>query len=113
MLWASQAVLVVKNPPTNAGDTRDTGLIHWSGISPGVGNSTTFQYACLENSMDRVAWQAIVHGAAKSLIQLNTYIYYIYILNILNTLDIFSPMIIQSVKSKPQEVNNPKSVVLD
>ena len=60
--------------------------------------------------MDRVAWQAIVHRAAKSLIQLNIYI---YIKHILNTLDIFSPTIIQSVKSIPQEVNNPKSVVLD
>ena len=80
MFWASQAVLVVKNLPTNAGDTRDTGLIHWSVIPPGVGNGTPFQYACLENSMDRVAWQATVHGAAKSLIQLNIYIYiYIYL----------------------------------
>ena len=45
MLWASQAVLVVKNPTANegdAGDTRDTGLIHWSGIYPGVGNGIAF-----------------------------------------------------------------------
>ena len=39
MLWASQVVLVVKNPPANAGDTRDAGLIPGLGRFPGVGNS--------------------------------------------------------------------------
>ena len=33
---------------------------------PGGGNSNPLQYFCLENSMDRGAWQAIVHGIAKS-----------------------------------------------
>ena len=33
---------------------------------PGVGNSNPLQYSCLENSLDWGAWQAIVHGAAKS-----------------------------------------------
>ena len=49
--------LVVKNPPANAGDTRDAGLISGSGRSSGVGNGTPHQYPCQENSMSRVAWQ--------------------------------------------------------
>jgi len=36
-----------------------------SGESPGIGNSTPLQYSCLENSMDRGAWWAIVHGAIR------------------------------------------------
>ena len=42
---------MVKNPPTNAGDTRDTGLIPGLGRSPGKGNGNPLQYPCLENSM--------------------------------------------------------------
>ena len=49
--WASQAVLVVKNPPANAGDAREAGLIPGSGRSPGVGNGTSLQYSCLELSI--------------------------------------------------------------
>ena len=45
--------MVVKNPPANAGDTRDTGWIPRSGRSPGVRNGNSPQYSCLENSMDR------------------------------------------------------------
>ena len=52
MLWASQ---VVKNPPANAGDTRDMGSIPESGRSPGIGSGNLLQYSCLENSMDRGA----------------------------------------------------------
>ena len=44
---------VVKNPPANAGDTRDAGLIPESGRSLGVGNGNPLLYSCLENSMDR------------------------------------------------------------
>ena len=62
---------VVKNPPANAGDTRDTGLIPGSKRSPGEGNDNPFQYSCLENFMDRGAWQATVHGVAKSQTQLS------------------------------------------
>ena len=49
----------VKNLPANAGDV---GLIPGSGRSPGEGNGNSFQYSCLENSMDRGAGQATVHG---------------------------------------------------
>ena len=52
---------VVKNPPANAGDL---GLIPGSGRSPGGRNGNPLQYFCLENPMDRGAWQAIVPGIA-------------------------------------------------
>ena len=63
--------LAVKNQPANAGDERDSGLILGSGRFPGVGNGNTLQYSCLENSMDRGAWQAKVHGVTKSWTQLS------------------------------------------
>ena len=46
---------VVKNPPANAGDTRDAGSISESGRSPGGGHGNPLQYSCLENPMDRGA----------------------------------------------------------
>ena len=55
-----------KNPPVNAGDIRDVGLISGLGRSPGGGNSNPLQYACLGNPTDRGAWRATVHGVAKS-----------------------------------------------
>ena len=54
--------LVVKNPPANAGDTGDAGLIPRLGRSPGKENGNPLQYSCLENPMNREAWWAIVHG---------------------------------------------------
>ena len=54
---------VVKNLPTNG---EDEGSIPRSGRSPGGGNGNPLQYSCLKNSMDRGAWQDIVHGVAKS-----------------------------------------------
>ena len=57
---------VVKDLPANAGDTRDAGSIPGSGRSPGVGNGQQLQYFCLENPVDRGAWQAIVHEVTKS-----------------------------------------------
>ena len=56
-LRASQVALVVKNPPANAGDTRDRGLIPGLGWSPVGGHGNLFQYCCLENPMDRGAWR--------------------------------------------------------
>ena len=53
---------VVKNLPANAGDP---GLIPGLGRSPGVGNSNPLQYSCLENSTDRGAWRATVHGIKR------------------------------------------------
>ena len=60
--WASQVVLVVKNPPANAGDL---GVIPGLGRSPGEGKGYPLQYSGLENSMD-----CIVHGVTKSHTQL-------------------------------------------
>ena len=57
---------MVKNLPASAEDTRDMGLIPGSGRSSKVGNGTPLQYSCLENPMDRGAWQATVHVAVKS-----------------------------------------------
>ena len=57
---------MVKNLPGNAGDTRDLGLIPGSGRSPGIGNGKPLRYSCLENSMDRGAWWATVHGVPKN-----------------------------------------------
>ena len=57
---------MVKNPPANARDAGDAGLIPGSGRSPGEGNGNPFQYSCLENAMDRGAWQATIHGVAES-----------------------------------------------
>ena len=65
-LGSSQVALVVKNPPTNAGNIRDGCLFPGSGRSPGEGNGNPLQYSCLENPMDRGAWRATVHEVAKS-----------------------------------------------
>ena len=61
---------MVKNPPANAGDVRDLGSITGSGRSPGGGCGNPLQYSCLENPMDREAWQATVHVNAQSWTQL-------------------------------------------
>ena len=63
----SQVALVVKNPPTNAGDVRDAGLIPGSGRCPGERNGNPLQYSSLGNPMDREAWWAGVHGVTKEL----------------------------------------------
>ena len=55
---------VVKNLPTNAGDT---GLIPGSGRSPGEGSGHPLQYSCPGNPMDRGAWWATVRGVTKEL----------------------------------------------
>ena len=71
---------MVKNLSANARATRRHGIhplvpsVPWgSGRSPGGGNGNPLQYSYLENSMDRGAWQAIVHGVTKSQIRLNTH----------------------------------------
>ena len=56
---------VVKNLPANAGDLRYKVSILGLGRFPGVGNGNPLHYSCLENSMDRGAWQAIVHRVTK------------------------------------------------
>ena len=63
---ASQVVLVVKNPPANAGDARDMGSIPGSGRSFGIENGNLEQDSCLEDCMDRGDWWTTVRGPAKS-----------------------------------------------
>ena len=65
--------LVVKNPPANAGGTRDPGSIPGSGRSSGEGNSSPPQYSCLENPMDRRAWSATIPGVSKSRTRLSNF----------------------------------------
>ena len=59
-----------KNSPADAGDIRDVGSIPGLGGSPGRGHGNPLQYSCLEDPMDRGAWQATVHRGAKSQTQL-------------------------------------------
>ena len=47
------------------------GSIPGSGRSPGEGNGNSLQYSCLENPMDRGAWQVTIHGVAKGRTQLS------------------------------------------
>jgi len=61
---------VVKNLPANAGDAGDVGSIPGLGRSAGKRLDNPLQYFCLENSMDRGAWQAAVHRVANSLTRL-------------------------------------------
>ena len=54
------------SPPANAGDGRGKGLIPGLGRSPRAGHGNPLQYSCLQNPMDRRAWQTTVHGVTKS-----------------------------------------------
>ena len=71
---ASLVAQLVKTPLTvqeTACNAGDLGLIPGLGITPGEGNDYPFQYSCLENPIDREAWQATVHGVTKSWTQLS------------------------------------------
>ena len=57
--------LVVKNLPAKAGDIRDMGSIPVLGRSLGGGHDNPLQYSCLENPIDRGAWQATVIGSQR------------------------------------------------
>ena len=65
--------LVVKNPPANAGDIRDTGSSTESGKSPGRGHGNPLQFSCVENPRDREALWAMAYRVAKSWIQLKRF----------------------------------------
>ena len=58
--------LVVKNPSASAGDVTDAGVIPVLGGALGGGHGNPLQYSCLENPMDREAWQGTVHSVAES-----------------------------------------------
>ena len=57
---------VVKNPPANAGDSRDARSISKARKFPGGGSGNSFQYSCLGNPIDRATWWAAVHRVTKS-----------------------------------------------
>ena len=72
--------LVVKNPPANAGDSNRLVFNPGLGRSPRGGDGKPLQYSCLENPMDRGAWQSTVHGVAKSWTPLSKFHFnYIYV----------------------------------
>ena len=64
-VWAFQVMLVVKNPPANAGDVRDVGSIPGSGRSIRRSYGNPLQYSCLGNPVDRGAWWATVQGSKR------------------------------------------------
>ena len=75
LLWDTAHIIIImgllggtvlKNLPADAGDARDAGLIPELGRLPGEGNDNPLQYPCLENSMDRGAWQATVQWVTES-----------------------------------------------
>ena len=57
---------MIKKLPANAGDLRDVGSAPGSGRSPGEGHGNPLQYSCLENPMDRGAWQATAQSCTES-----------------------------------------------
>ena len=61
---------IVKNPPANSGNKRVSGSIPGLGRSSGKGHGNPLQYSCLENPMDRGAWQTIARRVSRSWIQL-------------------------------------------
>ena len=64
---------MIRNLPANAGAAGDTGSIPMLGKSPGGGNGNPLHYFCLENPMDRGAWQATVHEVTKNQTQLKAH----------------------------------------
>ena len=63
---------MVKNSTANAGDTGATDSVPGWGRSPGGGHGNSLQHSCLEDSRDRGAWQATVHGITESKVEPNS-----------------------------------------
>ena len=68
LCWAFPCSSDGKDSALNAGDP---GSVPGLGRSPGEGNGYPLQYFCLENPVDKGAWQATVHGVSKSQTQLS------------------------------------------
>ena len=64
--------LVIKKPPANSGDIREARLNPVSGRTAGREHNNPLQYSCLENPMDRIAWQATVHRITQCWTQRKT-----------------------------------------
>ena len=75
MTWKNiySYVLNVSNSKESTCNTGDLGSIPGSGRSPGEGHGNSILYSCLENPMDRGAWQATVHGVEKSQTRLSDF----------------------------------------
>ena len=84
-------VLTGKNPPANTEDVRDAGSIPRLGRAPAGKHSNSLQYSCLENSMDRGAWWALVHRVAKS--QTQTHAHHIFTASVNEIINIFFQLI--------------------
>ena len=63
--WGFPGGTVVKGSLASAGDAGDVGSTPGLGRTPGVGKGNPLQYSCVESSIDRGAWRAIVHGITK------------------------------------------------
>ena len=63
---ASQVALVVKNPPANAGNTRDADSIPGSGRCPGKGHGNSLQYSYLGNATENGSWEVTVYRVTES-----------------------------------------------
>ena len=66
--WGFPVDIIGEESACQAGDARDLGLVPGLGRSPAVGNGNPLQYSCLENSMNRRAWQATVQWSHKELV---------------------------------------------
>ena len=64
---------LVKNLPANAGGVRDMGSVLGLGRPPGGGHGNPLQNSCLENSMDRAAWQATVHRVINNILRMSSF----------------------------------------
>ena len=73
-LFALDVAQLLKNLPDHEGEARDKNSVSGSGRSPGGGNGNPLRYSCLENFMNRGAWQDTVHGVAKSQTQLSSHL---------------------------------------
>ena len=63
---SAQVALLVKNPSAYTGDKRDAGSVLGLERTLGGGHGNPLQYSCLENPMERGAWQTTVHGVTQS-----------------------------------------------
>ena len=91
--------LVARSLPPNAGDIGDVGSIPGSGRPPGGGHGNPLQYSCLENSMNRGALWATVHGVAKSWTQLSTHTHTAVDIKLKKKKLLFSPSLKREKKS--------------
>ena len=64
--WGLPAGSLVKNLPANTGVAGDVGSTPELGRCPEGGNGNPLQHFCWENSMDRGAWWATIHGVRKN-----------------------------------------------